>query len=129
MKIEFSKSWIGSKQPRKQRKYLAKAPLHLRSDFMHAPLSKDLKKKYGKNALQIRKGDQVKVMRGAFKKKVGAVISVNLKKIRITVEGIQRTKKDGSKIFVALHPSKVMIIEIKSDDKFRIGEKNASKKT
>ena len=56
-----------SKQPRKQRKALYNAPLHLRNRLMSAMLSKELKEKYNKNSLPVRKGDVVKILRGNFK--------------------------------------------------------------
>jgi large subunit ribosomal protein L24 len=120
MRIEFSTNWIGSSQPRKQRKFVAKAPLHLREKFVHAMLSKELKKKYGRNAIALRKGDTIKVMRGSSKKKTGKVENVNLKKMIVNVEGIQRTKKDGSKVFIALRPSNLLITALELNDKKRI---------
>ena len=48
MKKTFSQSWKASKKPRKQRKYTIKAPLHIKGKFLHANLSKDLRKKYEK---------------------------------------------------------------------------------
>ena len=48
MKKDFSKSWKSSRQPRKQRKYVFNAPLHIRHKLVSANLSKELRKKYGK---------------------------------------------------------------------------------
>src|SRR3990167_4812154 len=98
MKKEFSTSWISSNQPRKQRKFLANAPLHIKHKFLSANLSKDLRIKYGKRNLPLRKGDEALIMRGSFKKKNAKVTSVDLKNSRIALEGIQRNKKDGSKV-------------------------------
>lgn len=120
MRQEFSTHWISSAQPRKQRKYLANAPLHLKHKFLSANLSKDLRKKYGKRNLPLRKGDEVLVMRGAFKKKKAKVVSVDLKNSRIALESIQRTKKDGSKVNVLFHPSVLQIQTLNLDDKYRL---------
>ena len=137
MKKEFSTAWKASKQPRKQRKYLAKAPLHLKKKFVSVNLSKELRKKHEKRNLPVKKGDIVKVMRGKFKKKQGKVLSVKLKTQKIIVEGIQVKKLDGSKVNVNLRPSNLQIIELNLEDKKRLknkkiktGEKeNALKKT
>jgi len=123
MKQEFSASWVGSKRPGKQRKYLANAPLHLRNKLMSANLAKDLRKKYGMRNIPLRKGDQVKIMVGEFKKRNGKVVSVDLKKLRVTIEGMQRKKKDGSKIEVYFHPSNLQILELNLDDKKRMRRK------
>lgn len=120
MKKQFSTSWKGSKLPRKQRKYLAEAPLHIRHKFLNANLSKELRKKYNKRSLPLRKGDEVLVMRGAFKKKKAKITSVDLKNIRAVIEGIQRTKRDGSKVNVYFHPSSLQIQSLNLDDKERL---------
>ena len=49
------KAWIASKQPRKQRKYLANAPIHIKKKMAGANLSKELRKKYGKRSMTLRK--------------------------------------------------------------------------
>lgn len=115
----FSRSWNRSKKPRKQRKYRMNAPLHIKGKFLSATLSKELKAKYGKNSIRIRVGDSVKVMRGSYKGKSGKVESVDLKNERITISGIFRIKKDGSKAFIPIHPSNVMIIDLVLSDKRR----------
>jgi large subunit ribosomal protein L24 len=120
MKSEFSTAWIGSRQPRKQRKYLANAPFHVKHKFLSANLSKELRKKYSKRNLPLRKGDEVLVMRGAFKKKKAKVASVDLRNTRIVLENIQRTKKDGSKVNVFFHPSVLQIQILNLDDKERV---------
>ncbi len=118
MKQKFSTKWKESKQPRKKRKYTANAPLHLKRKMMSAILSKELRERYGRNA-EIRKGDSVVVMRGEFKKKTGKVASINMKKMKVSIEGIQRSKKDGSKVAVWFHPSKLMITALNLEDERR----------
>ncbi len=79
MKRSFSVHWIGSKQPRKQRKYRANAPIHLRHKLVSANLSKELRAKHGRRSFPLRTGDSVKIMRGEFKGKTGKIESINLK--------------------------------------------------
>jgi large subunit ribosomal protein L24 len=124
MKSKFSTQWISSSQPRKQRKYIANAPLHIRHKFLSANLPKPLREKYGKRNLPLRKGDEVLVMRGAFRKKKAKVVSVDLKNSRVALENIQRTKKDGSKVNVFFHPSVLQIQTLNLDDKKRIASLN-----
>ena len=106
-------------QPRKQRKFLANAPNHLRISLMGANLDKDLRKKYGIRSVSIRKGDEVKVLRGKFSKKQGKVIGIDRRKSKIQVEGLNITKKGGDKVLVWLRPSNVKIIKIEDSDKKR----------
>ena len=119
MKKQFSNKWKGSKQPRKKRKYMAKAPQHIKIKFMGANLSKELRQKYGRRSVIVRQGDKVKVMRGGFKKKEGKVTNVFMKLGKITIEGIQRKKIDGSKVDIKISPSKVKIMDLNLDDKNR----------
>ncbi len=119
MKNKFSKHWVSSKQPRKQRKYIANAPLNIKHKFLAAHLSKDLIKKYKKRAVPVRKGDTVKIVRGKFKKKAGKIEKVLLKRTLVYVENIQNIKRDGSKTYIPIHPSNLIIIELNLEDKER----------
>jgi len=127
MKSNFSKSWLGSKLPRKQRKYRYNASLHLRHKFLSAHLSAELRKKYGKRNFPLRKGDEVLVMRGKFAKKKAKVASVSLKKSRIALENINRQKKDGTKINVYFNPSNLQIQSLFLEDKERLNSLGAKK--
>ena len=111
--------WKKSKKPAKQRKYRYNAPLHIKQKFVHAHLSKELRKKYGKRSIGLRKGDKVKVMRGQFKKHAGKVDIVDLKKGKIYLTGIEISKKDGTKATCPIEPSNLMITELNTDDKMR----------
>ena len=111
--------WKSSKQPRKQRKYLANAPLHIKRKLMSMNLSKELRKKYQKRSTPLRKKDTVKIMRGKFKGKKGKVMKVILKTQKVEVEGIQIKKQDGSKVNIKLRPSNLQIIELNVEDKKR----------
>jgi len=128
MKSKFSTSWTGSVQPRKQRKYKANAPLHTRHKFLSANLGKDLRKKHDKRNFPIRKGDEVLIMRGTFKKKKAKVDSVDLIRSRVTLENIQRKKKDGNKISVYFSPSSLQIQTLTLEDKKRIKSIEKGKK-
>lgn len=120
MKSEFNKSWNSSKQPRKQVKFRANAPNHIKRTFMGTTLDKALREKYGKRNIEVRKGDEVKVMRGKFKGKQGKVGNVDIKNTRIQVEGIQRVKAGGEKLITWFHPSNVKIIILKTEDARRL---------
>jgi len=116
---KFSTSWKRSKKPGKQRKYSVKAPLHLKKDFVSAHLSPELRKKYGKRNLSLRKGDKVKILKGNFRKKEGKIERIDRKRNKIYVTGIETTKKDGSKVMKPVDPSNLMILELNLDDKKR----------
>jgi large subunit ribosomal protein L24 len=117
--INMKKAVEKSKQPRKQRKARYNAPLHLRHKFMSAPLSEELQGKYGKKRLPVRKGDTVRVMRGDAKGKEGKVRSVDLKKEKLTMEGVVVARSDLSEVPRPLHPSNIVITKLELKDKLR----------
>jgi len=122
MKNKFSKHWRASKQPRKQIKYAANAPLHLKRKMLSVNLSKELRKKFKKRNIVVRKGDTVKIMIGKFKKKTGKITAVNVKTSKVIIEGITVKKQDGSKANIKMRPSNLQIIELNLDDKKRMRE-------
>jgi large subunit ribosomal protein L24 len=115
----FSKAWKGSKKPKKQRKYRAKAPLHIRKKFVSIHLKKDLIKKYSKRNMPVRKGDKVKILIGQFKKKEGKIERIDRRKNKVYITGIESVKKDGSKVLQPMDPSNLLIVELNLDDKKR----------
>lgn len=125
--MNWSPSWISSKKPTKQRKYVKNAPLHVRSALLCSHLSKELAKKLNTRSLRVRKGDKVTVMRGQHKGKSGTVDSVDTQKARIYITGVEVPKRDGSKAMYPIHPSKLMIKEI-ATDKRRTSEKTSETK-
>lgn len=119
MKSIFSKTWTRSKQPRKQRKYRYNAPPHLKRKFMSTNLSKELREKYKKRNFVLVKGDKVKVLRGQFKGKAGIVDKIDMKNMKVLVQGVENIRKDGTKINYPIDPSNLIITELKMDDKKR----------
>ena len=110
-----------SKQPRKQRRRLFKAPLHVRQKLVAAHLSKELREELGTRSLPVRKGDTVKVMRGKFRGKQGKVVRVDLRRVRVYVEGLTVKKADGREVLVPIHPSNLLIVDVDRSDERRFG--------
>lgn len=106
-------------KPGLQRKRLFQAPSHMRYRQFAAPLSAELKRARGFNALPVRRGDTVRIMRGDRKGIEGKVSKVDRKAYRISVEGVTHEKVDGTAIPILIHPSKVMILNLNLDDKWR----------
>ena len=132
MKKLFSLHWNSSKQPRKQRKYRVNSPIHIQRKFLAAPLTKELRKKYGRRSVKLRKGDKVKILVGQFKKKEGKIVGLNRKTSKVHIENIQLAKKDGSKAFYPIHASNLLVVELTLDDKQRrktLERKNGTSQT
>jgi large subunit ribosomal protein L24 len=108
-----------SKQPRKQRRAYYNAPLHKRQKLVSAPLSPELRERYGVKTLPVRKGDKVRIMRGDFKGHEDKVVKVDLKRVALYIDGVVIKKADGTQVFRPIHPSNVMIIDLNLDDDWR----------
>ncbi|MFP4111634.1 MAG: 50S ribosomal protein L24 [Candidatus Woesearchaeota archaeon] len=119
MKSEFSKSWVASKKPSKQIKYRANAPLHIKRKMLSAHLSKELRQKYEKRSMPVRKGDKVIVQRGTHKGKEGSIDSVDTKRECVNISGIDFVKKNGSKAFYPIKITNIMIKDLDMSDKKR----------
>jgi large subunit ribosomal protein L24 len=114
-----------SKHPRRQRKVLYTAPVHRKRRVMTAPLSEDLQNRYGVKRLPVKTKDKVRVARGDFAYTEGEVVEVDLKRMRIHIDGVTVEKADGTERYYAVHPSKVVItdLNLKDDRRSRIIER------
>ncbi|MBI2137701.1 50S ribosomal protein L24 [Candidatus Woesearchaeota archaeon] len=120
MKTVFSVGWNRSVQPRKQRKFRYNAPLHVRVRFVSAHLSPELRKRHGRRSLPLKSGDVVKVQAGSFKGKAGKVSSVDTKRVSAYIEGIESSRRDGTKVFVPVAVSSLMIVELNEEGGRRV---------
>lgn len=119
-----------SKQPRKQRKERFQSPLHLKRKMLAAHLSKEAREKLKtkRRSLVVRKGDKVKVLRGDKKGHVGKVARVDIKKIKVFVEGVTSREAKGTEKLAPVDPSNLLIIEAGASDKERLSVLERSKK-
>lgn len=105
-----------SKQPRKQRKSHFNAPLHVRHKLMSVTLSEELRERYDKRSIPVRKGDTVQVMRGDFKEQEGKVEKVDTSNFVLHIDGVSVQKPDGNQVYHPIHPSNVMIVDLELED-------------
>lgn len=115
----WSKEWKSSTQSRKQRKYVYKAPLHIKHKMCSSGLSKELRKEYGFRSIPVRKGDTVKAISGQFKGQSGKVTKVSLSRMKVYVDGFTIKRSDGTDSMYPVHPSNLEIIKLDLGDKRR----------
>lgn len=109
-----------SSKPRKQRKRQIEAPLHQRKKMLRGHLAPKYLEAGKKRSLTIRKGDQVRIMRGEHKGEEGKVENVNLRNLTITIEGVTQAKADESQSARMIHASNIMIIRPDMSDRRRL---------
>ncbi|MGC8571865.1 MAG: 50S ribosomal protein L24 [Candidatus Micrarchaeia archaeon] len=120
---------IKSSKPRIQRLFRYTAPMHIRQKFAHSHVDKALRKKLNlPRAIQISKGDTVKIDAGKFKGKTGVVSAVDLKTSRIFINGIVRKNSKGKEKGIPISASNVSIIDINLNDKVRATKLKQSQK-
>jgi len=110
-----------STKARKQRKARAEAPLHKRKRMVSAHLDSNLMKEYNVRSVPVRKGDTVKLLRGAeeFKASEAKVASVDLRNCKIIVEGVTVPKADGTQKPLPVDPSDLIITKLDLSDPWR----------
>jgi len=117
---DWSASWKSSKSPRKQRKYIINAPLHIRGKLISSMLSKDIKNLINVNSLPLRVGDYVKVLRGKYRNIEGFVIYIDRKRYKVYVDSVKFINKANREVYRPLHSSKLLILRLNLKDKKRI---------
>ncbi len=115
---------IKSSKPRYQRRFRFNAPMHARQHFLHVHIDKALKAKLKikTRAIQISKGDTVKLMAGPKKGTTGKVVSVDLRTGRITIDTLTRKSMRGKEVKLQIYASTVYITDLNLADKFRAGK-------
>jgi large subunit ribosomal protein L24 len=110
-----------STKARKQRKARANAPLHRKKRMISAHLDSALMSEYNVRSIPVRKGDTVRMTRGAqdLKKTEAKVASVDLKKSKIIIENITVPKADGTQKPKPVDPSDVVITKLDLSDPWR----------
>ena len=115
---------------RKNRKAHFTADSATRAKLMCAPLAKDQQSKYGVKSMPIRKEDRVRIVRGVSTGSAieGKVTRVYRKKFVINVDRHVREKTNGQQVPIGVHPSNVVITQLKMDKdrKAKLDAKKAS---
>ncbi|MDE1871291.1 MAG: 50S ribosomal protein L24 [Candidatus Micrarchaeota archaeon] len=120
---------IRSSKPKRQRFFRFNAPLHVRQHFLHSHIDKQLRKRLSikRSAVQISKGDTVKVMAGKNKGKSGKVIRVNLRTGKVSIDTFTKKNAKGKEFNIPISASSVYITELNLNDKVRAAKLNVAR--
>ena len=99
---------IASKR-RTQRKRQLAAPSSIRRRLMSCHLNKSLRDQYKIRCLPIKRGDEVKILKGKSKGKSGKVVQVYRKRNVIYVDKVNREKQNGQQVFLPIRPCHCII--------------------
>ena len=95
------------------------APNHKKRRFISAPLSPSLRAEHGTRSMPVVADDTVTITKGDRKLAEGRVLRVDTKEGKIYVEGVTRTRQDGSTVQIPLRAENVMITRLHMDDRWR----------
>ena len=110
---------VGNTKPSTVRKQQRNAPIHIRRRYISATLSPNLKTQYGARTMPVIEDDTVTITKGDRKLTEGKVLRVNTKSSRVYVEGVTRTRLDGSTVQIPIRAENVMITKLNLDDDWR----------
>ena len=118
-----------SSSRRVQRKYALGAPSSVKRKLMSCHLSKSLREQYKLRSLPIKRGDEVKILKGKAKGKSGKVVQVYRKRNCIYVDKVQREKQNGQTVFLPIKPCYCVVEKLLiNKDRSKTIERNAANK-
>jgi large subunit ribosomal protein L24 len=105
-----------TRQPRKQRKQQAEAPLHERHSEVRTTLSEDLREEYGQRNVRVNEGDTVEVLRGDAAGEEEDVVNVDLRAGVIHVETVTQETADGEEVPRPMDASNLRVTSLDLSD-------------
>jgi ribosomal protein uL24 len=106
-------------KPSTSRKKLYNAPQHVKRKLISSPLSPSLRAEHGTRSMPVVVDDTVSITKGDRKLAEGRVIRVNTDKQTINIEGVTRTRQDGSTVHLPIKAENVIITRLNLDDDWR----------
>jgi large subunit ribosomal protein L24 len=108
-------------QPRRQRKAVFTADHQERRRRMAVPLSRELRTRYGRRSLPVRKGDTVRVLAGSYST-VGEerrVARVDREHYRLTLDNVTTKTADAKLKPLPIRPSHLVLTKLNLSDPWR----------
>ena len=109
----------GVTKPSTARKQRYNASNAKRRKFVSAPLSPSLRAEHGTRSMPVVVDDTVSITKGDRKLSEGRVLRVDTQKSRIYIEGVTRTRMDGSTVQIPVKAENVIITRLNLNDQWR----------
>jgi ribosomal protein uL24 len=106
-------------KPSTARKRMYNAPTHKKRRFLSAPLSPSLRAEHGTRSMPVVQDDTVSITKGDRKLSEGRVLRVDVDGCRVYIEGVTRTRMDGSTVQIPIKPANVIITRLNLNDQWR----------
>ncbi|HZY91386.1 MAG TPA: 50S ribosomal protein L24 [Thermoplasmata archaeon] len=108
-----------SAQPRRQRKALFEADTFERRRRMSVALSKELRTRYGRRSLPVRKGDTVRILSGSYVGREERVAKVDRRSYSLTLDNVTGKTADAKLKPLPIRPSHLLLTRLNLSDPWR----------
>ncbi len=108
-----------SRLPRRQRRAVFTASTFERRKRMTVPLSRDLRSRFGRRSLPVRKGDTVRVLAGSFVGREERVAKVNRRDYSVTLDNVTLKTAEEKLKPLALRTAHLVITRLNLADPWR----------
>jgi len=105
--------------PRHQRKAVYTADLFERRRRMAVPLSRELRRRYGRRQLPVRKGDTVRILSGSYVGREERVAKVNLRNYSVTLDNVTGKTGDAKLKPLPVRPNHLVLTKLNLADPWR----------
>jgi len=105
--------------PRRQRKALYTADLFERRRRMAVPLSRELRRRYGRRQLPVRKGDTVRILSGSFVGREERVAKIDLQNYSVTLDNVTGKTGDAKLKPLPVRPNHLVLTKLNLADPWR----------
>jgi large subunit ribosomal protein L24 len=115
-----------SRHPGAQRKALYRAPQHVRRKRMTLPLSRELRARYRRRRIPVRKGDTVRVLAGSFVGREERVAKIDLRHYHVILDNVTLRKADKKLKQLPMATGHLVITKLNLNDPWRRRVLNAT---
>ena len=112
-------SGTSSRQPRRQRKAHFNLAPHERHELFTIPLSRELRSRYHRRRLTVRKGDTVRVLAGSFVGREERVAKVDRRRLRLILDNVTLRKADKKLQQLPLNTGHLLLTRLNLTDAWR----------
>jgi len=110
---------VVARKPSTVRRRRHNAPVHIRRRYVSAPLSPNLRAEHGVRSMPVVVDDTVTITKGDRRLSEGKILRVDVKNAQVYVEGVTRSRQDGSTVQIPVKPANLMITKLNLDDQWR----------
>lgn len=112
-------SGISPSSSRRQRKALYNAHTAKRRRLMSVPLSKDLRARFHRRALPLRKGDTVRILKGSYEGREERVAKVDRRSLAVTLDNVTSKTGESKQTPLPVRTGSLVLVHLNLADPWR----------